>query len=47
MKDTLGDRIKETYENEQKVQRSRWIVGSPPTFTQEKEYLNQLIPINN
>jgi len=39
--------LKETYENEQNVQRSRWIVDSPPTFTQEKEYLNQLIPINN
>jgi tRNA(His) 5'-end guanylyltransferase len=36
--------VKETYEKEPDVIRSRWIITPPPTFTQDREYLDELIP---
>jgi tRNA(His) guanylyltransferase len=36
--------VKETYEKEPDVIRKRWVSVAPPTFTQEKGYLDNLIP---
>lgn len=36
--------IKETYEKEPNVIRTRWVSVAPPTFTKERDYLNKLIP---
>lgn len=36
--------VKETYEKSPDVIRTRWISVAPPTFTQEREYLIDLIP---
>jgi|TARA_R110000824_G_scaffold105368_5_gene249329 tRNA(His) guanylyltransferase len=36
--------VKETYEKEPDVFRTRWVSVAPPTFTQEKGYLDNLIP---
>ena len=39
--------IKESYEKSPDVIRTRWISVGPPTFTQDREYLKNLIPENN
>jgi tRNA(His) guanylyltransferase len=39
--------IKETYEKTPEVFRTRWVSVAPPTFTQDREYLENLIPDNN
>lgn len=36
--------IKESYEKQPDVFRTRWVADSPPTFTQERGYLSNLIP---
>lgn len=36
--------VKETYEKQPDVFRTRWISVAPPTFTQDREYLDELIP---
>jgi len=35
---------KEIYEKEPDVIRTRYVSNAPPTFTQDKDYLNELIP---
>jgi tRNA(His) 5'-end guanylyltransferase len=35
---------KETYEKEPDVIRTRWVSNAPPTFTQDKDYLDMLVP---
>lgn len=39
--------VKETYEKEEGVIRTRWISEAPPTFTKDWEYLANLIPRND
>ena len=39
--------IKETYEKSPEVFRSRWVSVGPPTFTQDREYLRNIIPSND
>jgi len=39
--------VKETYKKQPDVFRTRWISEAPPTFTQDKEYLKNLIPSND
>ena len=36
--------IKETYEKEPDVIRTRWVSVAPPIFTQDRDFLNELIP---
>lgn len=36
--------VKERYEKEPDVFRTRWVSVAPPTFTQDREYLDGLIP---
>lgn len=36
--------VKMTYEKEPNVIRTHWISVAPPTFTQDRDYLNNLIP---
>jgi tRNA(His) 5'-end guanylyltransferase len=36
--------VKETYEKMPDVFRTRWVSIAPPTFTQDREYLDELIP---
>jgi tRNA(His) guanylyltransferase len=36
--------VKETYEKEPGVFRTQWVSVAPPTFTQDREYLDELIP---
>ena len=38
--------VKETYEKEPNLIRTRWISIEPPIFTQDKEFLDKLIPNN-
>jgi tRNA(His) guanylyltransferase len=38
--------VKETYEKSEGVMRTRWISQAPPTFTQDREFLEELIPNN-
>lgn len=38
--------IKETYEKEPNLIRSRWVSSEVPIFTQNKEFLNNIIPNN-
>lgn len=38
--------VKETYEKQPEVFRTRWISQEPPTFTQDRAYLEDLIPNN-
>lgn len=37
--------VKESYDKEG-TERTRWIVQAPPIFTEDKEYLDRLIPID-
>ena len=39
--------VKETYEKQPDVFRTRWVSVGPPTFTQDREFLNEIIPDNN
>lgn len=36
--------VKETYEKTEGIVRTRWTSVAPPTFTQDTDYLNNLIP---
>jgi tRNA(His) guanylyltransferase len=36
--------VKENYEKEPEVFRTRWVSVAPPTFTKDRKYLDELIP---
>ena len=39
--------VKETYEKQPDVFRTRWVSIAPPTFTKDLMFLNELVPDNN